>query len=73
MNTFEIWSEGYAATGQSAGAMYHGTARGETFKDACMSFAMSNPEFMSYFDKPSLAYWGCKLYPNQSDASRSFG
>ena len=35
MPTYEIWSEGYACTGQSAGATCHGISKGDTFEEAC--------------------------------------
>jgi hypothetical protein len=38
MKEFEIWSEGYAATGEHSPAYYHGKAFGETFEDACRNF-----------------------------------
>jgi hypothetical protein len=42
MKEFEIWSEGYAATGERAGAHFHGKAMGETFEDACKNFREPN-------------------------------
>ncbi len=38
MKTFQIWSEGYAATGEHTTAHYRGEAEGETFDDACKNF-----------------------------------
>lgn len=28
---YQIWTEGYAATGESSGAIYHGLSKGKTF------------------------------------------
>lgn len=38
MKEFEIWSEGYAATGEHSPAYFHGKAKGETFDEACINF-----------------------------------
>jgi len=35
---FEIWVEGYAATGERGYASYIGKATGETFEEACRNF-----------------------------------
>ncbi len=70
---FEIWSEGYAATGDSGSAHFHGTAIGENFKDACISFSNSNSEFKEYFDPSRMTYWGCELFDNEIEARKSFG
>ena len=34
MKEWEIWSEGYSATGEHSGAHFHGKFPGETFDDA---------------------------------------
>ena len=71
--TWQIWSEGYTATGESGRAMLHGAAKGRTFKDACVEFARTNLEFHRYFDPNRLTYWGCRLFDNGVAARRSFG
>lgn len=38
MKEFEIWIEGYAATGEYSPASYIGNAMGETFDEACENF-----------------------------------
>lgn len=38
MKEFEIWMEGYAATGESSGAQLIGKAMGNTFIEACENF-----------------------------------
>lgn len=35
---FDIWIEGYAATGESSGASYIGKSKGIDFEDACRNF-----------------------------------
>lgn len=73
MKEFDIWSEGYVATGQSSGATLLGYAKGEDFVQACVNLAKQDREFASYFDKDRMTYWGCRLFDNSSDARKSFG
>lgn len=42
MKEFEIWSEGYMATGEHSTAYFHGKSKGETFDDACVNFKQEN-------------------------------
>jgi hypothetical protein len=70
---FDIWSEGYMITGGGGTAHFHGTEKGTTFQEACNTFARFDPEFERYYDSVRMAYWGCKLYDNASDARKSFG
>lgn len=74
MKEFPIYVEGYAATGQRGGAKRVCSARGETFGDACVNAYMEG-KFEGYgnFDATRLTLWGCKLFSNWNDASRSFG
>jgi hypothetical protein len=61
---YNIWSEGYAVQGNSAGPHCH--ARGvdaDSFKEACVKFFSTDPiTHASYFDAERMTYWGCKLY-----------
>lgn len=66
---YEIWSEGYRATGQSGTANFMGKAAGDNFKKACASFFKGD----AYYSVHNNTYWACKLYDNKIDASRSFG
>lgn len=70
---YDIWSEGFVATGQSSGAIHHGTAEGKTLKEACINLADQNKEFKEYFNEERMTYWGCKLFDNSVDARKSFG
>jgi hypothetical protein len=40
---FEIWSEGFSATGEHETAKKLGEAEGETFRDACDAYVRANP------------------------------
>jgi len=69
LNKYEIWSEGYATSGESDGAMLHGNGTGKTFRDACIGFFKGD----EYFYLESMSYWGCKLYDNEQEARKEFG
>ena len=69
---WEIWMEGYAATGQSAPAQCLGTFRATSFKQACETWARTS-ESPSLFDADALTYWGCRLYPSEAEARQGFG
>lgn len=70
---YEIWSEGYEATGESGEAYCHGIGEGKDFKDACKNFAKEDKDFAFYFNENSMSYWGCKLFDNEFEARKSFG
>lgn len=69
---YEIWSEGYCATGYSQKASYHGTSDGVDFRCACMAF-FKNSAMQKHFNPVTLSVWGCKLYDNETDARKNFG
>jgi Zn/Cd-binding protein ZinT len=72
--TYEVWSEGYAATGESAGARFHGKFKGATFKDAVESYINTlSPDSRKSFNGERLTYWGCRFFDNEQDARKSFG
>ncbi len=74
MRLFEIWSEGYRATGESGVATLHGTGQGETFLEACDNYARLHPTFAEYYRSGAHpSYWACRLYDNESDARKAFG
>lgn len=66
---FEIWSEGYVVTGNSAGAHLHGTADGATFQEACATLLGGDP----YFSSIHGTYYGYRLFDNEADARKEFG
>jgi len=66
---FEIWVEGFRATGQSGTAFLYAIQEADTFNEAC-KIALANN---SSFDENSLTYWGCRLFNNETDARKAFG
>lgn len=73
MPRYEIWSEGFRATGESGTATYHGESEGSNFVEACKNFAARHEEFAKYYNPKSNAYWACSLFDNESDARKTFG
>lgn len=82
MAKFDIWVEGHETQGSSSKS--HILAKGveaETFKDAVIKWysalaAISDVEEM--YGKLDVSgkiptIWGCRLYDNYYDASKSFG
>ena len=67
---WDIWSEGYTATGQYACAhrMRIGV-EAPTFQEACDKAFQHDKDYNS----ERLTHWGCKLYDNPADARLSFG
>lgn len=70
---FDIWAEGYRATGEHGTATYMGRALGKDFRDACLNFAKQERWPRDLFDHDRLAYWCCKLFDNEKDARKAFG
>ena len=88
MRTFEIWMEGYIATGESSGANLIGTGEGETFDDAVKDYMFNNPvdhgiainERNRYISdeayknrRSNWNIWACSLFDNETDARKAFG
>ena len=72
MKQYEVWMEGYAATGDSSEAEFCGVYEAETFSDACAAWNKEKGE-KGYFNARALTYWGCRFFDNETDARRSFG
>lgn len=86
MKEWEIWIEGYMATGESAEASFEGKFKGETFDDAVEEF---KKQYVGVVDAregygprneegimPLIkihSIWACRLFDNETDARKSFG
>lgn len=87
LKNFEIWVEGYAATGESGTAHKIGEGEGETFDEAVKDYMSKNPNHgiewndsrrystdEAYMNRRShWNIWACNLYDNEADARKSFG
>jgi hypothetical protein len=72
---FEVWCEGYLATGMEGipmKARCEGTWEGKDFSEACQNYANSleQPEL---FNTENNEYWGIQLFDNEVDARKQFG
>lgn len=70
---WDIWVEGYAATGERRNHYRIGIGRGTTFREACLDLAKKDDEFRKHFRAETLSFWGCRLFPDRLSAARSFG
>jgi hypothetical protein len=76
MKRWEVWSEGYKASGESAGASFEGFAEAETFAEACRIACVVKgrwKEGPGGFDAENLTVWGSHLYDNETDARKGYG
>lgn len=73
--SFEIWCEGWAATGGCSQAHLFGTSEGTDFRDACERYFANkaSDEDKKHFSAKGLTYWGCRLFPTGEEARRHFG
>ena len=74
MKEFEIWIEGYSATGESAPAMFIGKCVASTFKEACETFIDDKGQNLPLdVNRQHPSIWCCRLFDNEQDARKSFG
>jgi hypothetical protein len=76
---FEVWIEGYAATGEHGEAQRLNLTgqqtmwKGNDFKCACLNAIMSLDWELKYYDGIRNTYWACRFFDNEVDARKSFG
>ncbi len=74
---WQVWTQGYAATGEREPATYHGEAQAENFVEACEIILGDNLDRESDGSlrirngRPSV--WACGCFDNEADARKSFG
>jgi len=75
MSNFNIWMQGYAATGSYAGAkLVAENVEAGCFSDACIKFSKTDEaKLLGNFDIEKLSFWGCRLFDNSTDALKAFG
>jgi hypothetical protein len=73
--TYEIWSEGFRATGESGEARLEGIIEADTFLEACDKLAAIKEwdKRPGYYNRDHLTVWGCRLFTSEGEARRSFG
>lgn len=77
---FQLWMEGYAATGERGTAQRltidgQDEFEGDTFMDAYIAYTHLNwpKELPSYVHLDDTVIWGCRIYDNEADARKTFG
>lgn len=77
MKEYEIWSEGFACSGDRGNATFHGKQNADSFEEACDIFFNGNELYRGLLagDRKTKirAFWGCRLFDNEIDAKKSFG
>lgn len=69
MPKFQIWSEGYKATGEAQKACPQGSVEANSFQEACDELFLDNQSY----DSERLTIWGCRLFDNEDAAREAFG
>tara|TARA_R110000765_G_scaffold294024_1_gene389313 strand:- start:480 stop:854 length:375 start_codon:yes stop_codon:yes gene_type:complete len=72
-NKYNVWVEGFATNGQQGTAQFLGNYTAESFKTACKLALIEKGYSMNHYREDTNSYWGCKLYDNGTDATKSFG
>lgn len=69
---YEIWSEGYAATGERGTATLLGKYEANSWDEAVQKYMKDNPNRIR-IDERGYTDWGCRLFDNETSARKSFG
>jgi hypothetical protein len=71
MKKWNIWIEGYSATGAYEKHRKIATAEAETFREAVIKFSKTE-EAKGYgnFNEERLSFWACRVHDNAADAAR---
>ena len=69
---YEVWMEGYAATGDCGTATRLGSFEAASFKQACEKAIQVN-KMQKHYDPSRNTYWGCRMFDNERAARKSFG
>lgn len=75
---WDVWIEGYQATGEHGHHKFVGSFRVGSFQDACTLAALKLARgnmytFNKYYDMQKNTWWGCHFYSNEADAAKDFG
>jgi len=69
---FEVWLEGYSATGQEGKHQYIGKEKAKDFKEACYKaikkWCNNDKDFEEYYDSEKCTFWGCRCFDNEADS-----
>lgn len=71
MPKFEVWMEGYLATGMEgvpSGPDRIAIVEANSFEEAC-DIVGKRKKWSSLYEKETRSMWGCRLYPTLEEAS----
>lgn len=69
---YDIWMEGFQVMeGSDTASFYARGVEASSFKAACKKAAKEKED--SCYDAKRNTVWGCRLFPTESEARRSFG
>lgn len=79
MKEYEVWIEGYVATGESEKAYCYGTVKANSFEEACIK--LIGDQLAKDENEPDgygrhggkLNVWARRCFDNEADARKSFG
>lgn len=69
---YEVWVEGYAATGERGSAWRLGKYKADGFRNAVIAAVLEHG-LESEFDLERMTYWGCRFFDNEADARKAYG
>jgi hypothetical protein len=69
MPKYEIWIEGWIATGGYGNARFIAEVEAPTFREACAQHYGNDRLYNAGLN----TWWGCHLYSNEADARKKFG
>lgn len=77
IKAIEVWTEGYAVTGNRSPAQRLGVYQAATFDDAVTQHLQTlDAEGQSFYcrsEDGEWRCWGCRLFDNEADARKTFG
>ncbi|MCH7381195.1 hypothetical protein [Acinetobacter higginsii] len=75
MKNYQVWLEGYAATGEQQPAQFVGVVNADNFENAIEILLKQKEWDMKFFNivRGTPVYWGCRFFDNETDARKSFG
>lgn len=80
---YEVWVEGFTATGESGQAHLWGKVKARSFKEACHRIACQN--YLKNIEEQEMGLgrwdynpnrqtlWACRLFETEAEARESFG
>jgi len=68
----EIWSQGYACTGNSSGAFLLFKDESSTFEQTIENYNKQDFRDKITYNNGNYSCWGCRLFDNQKEADESF-